>query len=371
MSEGTVLLVVGLVAGGAGRHVHELAAGLLDRGWRVRVACPVTVATRYAFADLGVDVVRAPIGSRPNPRADGTAVRALRAAAREADVVHAHGMRAGALVAVAVRRGTPVAVTLHNAAPEGGVQRRVFRWLERVIARRADVVLGVSSDLVADLRRRGARDVRLAVVASAPPRPPARTAADVRREFGDPSVLALVVGRLAPQKDLDLLLDAVAQIDPELGLTVVVAGDGPQRAALADRIRSENLPVRLLGVRDDVPDLLAAADLVVSSARWEGQPVWLQEAMHAGRPAVATDVGGTAAIVGDAGVLVPHGDPGALGDAIERLAADTELRESLTEQAELRGRTLPDRAAVVMAAEAVYADMRRGPRVRPTDDDVG
>jgi glycosyltransferase involved in cell wall biosynthesis len=222
-------------------------------------------------------------------------------------------------------------------------------------------VLGVSPDLVERMRRLRARDVRLAVVAAAPSSSPTRAAPDVRQELGDPPVLGLTVGRLAAQKDLDLLLDAVARIDPALGLTVAVAGDGPERPALEERIARESLPVRLLGARDDVPDLLAAADLVISSARWEGQPVWLQEAMRAGRPAVATDVGGTAGIVGGGGLLVPHGDPSALRDAIERVAGDPELRQSLAAQADSRGRELPDRAAAVTDAEAVYDDMRHSP----------
>lgn len=358
MSGRRLLLVVGLVAGGAGRHVHELAAGLVELGWQVRVACPPEVEERYGFARVGAEVTPVRIGARPDPRADLPAIRDVRRAAQGAAVVHAHGLRAGALASLAVPRRVPLAVTLHNAAPERGVQRVVFDMLERVVARRADVVLAVSPDLVEIMQRRGARDVRLAVVAAASGTPAAREAADVRRELGDPQVLAVSVGRLASQKDFDLLLDATALLDPGLGVQVAVAGDGPERRRLEERIARESLPVRLLGSRADVPDLLRAADFVVSAARWEGQPVWLQEAMHAGRPAVATEVGGTAGIVGDAGLLVPHGRPDLLATAISRLAGDAELRKSLTEQANSRGAALPDRASALAAAIDVYDDMR-------------
>lgn len=371
MTHDAVLLVVGQVAGGAGRHVHELAAGLTDRGRRVRVACPAVVEQRYDFAGLGVEVVPVEIGDRPHPRADAAAVRALRAAARAVGVVHAHGIRAGALAALAGRRGVPLVVTLHNSAPAARPQRMLFRLLERLVARRAEVVLAVSPDLLEEAARGGAQDVRLAVVASAPPRAPERSTAEVRRELGDPPVLALTVGRLAAQKDLDLLLDATARVDTRLDVQVFVAGDGPDRGRLAERISAERLPVRLLGARDDVPDLLNAADLVISSARWEGQPVWLQEAMHAGCPTVATDVGGTRTIVANAAILVRHGDPRALADAIERVAADPDLREVLAARSRAQARALPDRADAVTAVESVYNEVRRGCRGNRAVDDVG
>ena len=88
-----------------------------------------------------------------------------------------------------------------------------------------------------------------------------------------------------------MLLDAAAALH-RLDLLTVVAGDGPLRAGLQRRIDDEGLPVRLLGRRDDVPDLLAAADVVVSTApSGRGSPLGLQEALHAGAAVVATDAG--------------------------------------------------------------------------------
>ena len=213
------------------------------------------------------------------------------------------------MAVLAVGRGpVPVVATLHNAAPSGAVTGAVYAALERVVALRSALVLGVSADLVERMRRLGARRTGLAVVAAPPPRAAARDRYAVHADLGigARTSLAVVVARLAPQKGLDLLLDAQRELlGDDLDLLTVVAGDGPLRAHLQDRIDAEGLPVRLLGHRDDVPDLLAAADVVVSSAVWEGQPVGIQEALHAGAAVVATDVGGTAAVVGDAALLVP------------------------------------------------------------------
>src|SRR5699024_9668481 len=126
----------------------------------------------------------------------------------------------------------------------------------------------------------------------------------------------LVIARLAPQKGLHDLLDAAARLGDGAGVRIRIAGEGPLHEELAARIRAEALPVELLGRREDVPELLAAADLVVSAARWEGQPVALQEALQAGRAILATDAGGTRWVTGEAACLVPVGDARALAAAI-------------------------------------------------------
>ena len=276
-----------------------------------------------------------------------------------ADVVHAHGLRAAAVAVLAAGRGSvPVVATLHNAAPSGALTGAVYAALERVVALRSALVLGVSADLVERMRRLGARRTGLAVVAAPPVRAVGRDRYTVRADLGigGRTALAVVVARLAPQKGLDLLLDAHRELTAgePLDLVTVVAGEGPLRAGLQSRIDAEQLPVRLLGQRDDVPDLLAAADVVVSSAVWEGQPVGIQEALHAGAAVVATDVGGTAAVVGDAAILVPGGDPVSLGRAIRDVVVHGAVRDNLRSRAVERAGELPTEADALEAALAAY-----------------
>jgi glycosyltransferase involved in cell wall biosynthesis len=364
-----VLMVTGLVAGGVGRHVEQLTRGLTARGHRVVVACPPPVAAAFSLADAGATVVEVEIGARPAPHRDHRAVSRIRDAMGSVEVVHAHGLRAGALTAAARRRWPrdaaspppPLVVTHHNAAPERTVASVVHRGLERMVVRGADVLLAVSPDLVRRARELGAARADLAVV-PATPRPVVRDAHQVRADLElDPADRLLVgVGRLAPQKGFDHLLEAMAllrDVHPEAVL--VLAGDGPQREALQHRIDREDLRVRLLGHRDDVPDLLAAADLVVSAARWEGQPVWLQEALAVGAPVVATDVGGTATVLGRAGLLVPGDDPlavpAALAEQVARVLADPALREELAASSTARAAELPSVQEAVDAALAAYA----------------
>lgn len=355
-----ILLALGTSTGGVGRHVHDLADGLLAAGHDVVVAAPESVARAFGYADLGATVVPLEVTDRPHVTKDLATVRALRAAAAGVDIVHAHGLRVGALAVLAGRgpHRAPLVVTLHNAAPAGAVSGTIHAGLERLVARGADLVLGVSTDLVDAQQRLGARRAALAVVPAATMPVVAKDRYAVRSEFAiEPRVPLLVtVARLAPQKDLDLLLDAVAILTSRHDLEVasLVAGDGPLRAHLETRARTEGLPVHVLGHRRDVPDLLAAADIVVSTARWEGQPVALQEALHLGTAIVATDAGGTADVVQDAAILVPVGDAESLASALADVLRHGSVRDDLRSKAMHRSGTLPTREEAIEAALTAY-----------------
>ncbi len=351
-----VLLVLGTSAGGVGRHVQGLAGLLAGAGHHVLIACPAAVAAAFDL-DEHATVVPVELSDRPHPLRDALAVRDLAGLTRGADVVHAHGLRAGGLAVLATTRSrTPLVTTLHNAAPSGAVTGSVYAALERVVARGSDLVLGVSADLVARMDRLGARRTGAAVVPAPPGRLPSADRYAVHAGLGldARTSLGVVLARLAPQKGLDLLLDAHRDLT-DLDLLTVVAGDGPMREHLQQRIDSEDLPVRLLGRRADIADLLAAADVVISSALWEGQPVGLQEALHAGAAIVATDVGGTAAVVGDAAVLVPGADAVSLSRAIRDVVCHGGVRDNLRSKAVERAGELPTDADALAAAVAAYA----------------
>ncbi|GAA3160613.1 glycosyltransferase family 4 protein [Planomonospora alba] len=357
-----VALVLGTSAGGVGRHVAMLAGGLAGRGCRVVVAGPPSTEETFRFTRLGVGFVPVPISDRPRPAGDLRAVRELRRL-RGAHAVHAHGLRAGALAALALTgTGTPLAVTLHNAATAQGAVGAVYRLLERIVARRADRVLVVSPDLGERMSALGAGRVTAAVVPAPQLPAPGRTAQEVRAALGaDDRPILLTVARLAQQKGLETLLDAAAELasGPSPRPLFLVAGEGPLRGDLQRRIDRDGLPVRLLGARDDVADLLGAARALVVPSRWEGQPLSVQEALRAGTPVVATAVGGIPPMVGEGGLLVPYGDAAALAGALARVLADDVLVRRLAGEAARRGRELPGEREALDAVAEVYRDLRR------------
>ncbi|MGC5012028.1 glycosyltransferase family 4 protein [Streptosporangium sp. DT93] len=363
---GRVALVLGTSAGGVGRHVAMLAGGLARRGHRVVVAGPPSTGLAFGFAGLGARFVPVPISDRPRPPDDLRALRALRSL-RGADVVHAHGLRAGALAALALTgTGTPLLVTLHNAATAGGAVGAVYGLLERVVARRADRILVVSPDLGERMTLLGARRVEAAVVPAPPLVPSTRRPGDIRAELGTGDrAIFLTVARLAQQKGLETLLDVAGAVRDALregepgaaysGPVFLVAGEGPLHEELRRRIDREELPVLLLGPRTDVADLLAVARALVVPSRWEGQPLVVQEALRAGTPVVATAVGGIPAMTGEAGVLVPYGDVAAMRDAVTELLAGGGRVRELADAATRRGRALPGEAEALEAVLTAYA----------------
>jgi glycosyltransferase involved in cell wall biosynthesis len=357
-----VVQVLGSSAGGVARHVAQVAGALAARGDQVIVAGPAGLRPTVAPAGVGFHAVE--IADRPHA-SDVAAVARLASVARGADAVHAHGLRAGALAVLAVR-GAPrrpgtarprVVVTLHNL-PVGGAAVRAFSTvLGTVVARGADVVLGVSGDLVALTRSQGARVADRALV-PAPARPDATgDVAATRDALGivPGEDLVVTVARLAPQKGLGTLVDAAAAAAGHRpGLRWVVAGDGPLLGDLEAQVAATGAPVRLLGRREDVADLMAAADVVVSTAVWEGQPLAVQEALALGAAVVATDAGGTREVTEDAAVLVPVGDAGALADAVVGVLADPERAGALREAALARAAALPTLPDVLRQLDRVY-----------------
>ncbi len=387
-----VAFVLGTSAGGTGRHVKMLAAGCAERGIPVEVLGPAQADHAFGFtasARSPADPTSPPapvtfaavdIGDRPRLLADLRAIARLRRliTAGQADLVHAHGLRAGALTAIALalarrRRGVPVplAVTVHNAPPEGGLTGAIYRVLELIVARNADSVLCVSPDLEHRMRAAGAPRVGRAVVLAPLVSLAAQPAGQARSKPGDvpagtrgPVVLA--VGRLAAQKGFGTLLAAAAHwrdMRPEPVLVIV--GEGPLEAELKGQAAALGVTVEFAGPRPDVPELLAAAAVFVLPSAWEGQSLALQEAMRAGVPIVATRAGGTPALVGeDAAVLIPPGSPERLASVVRAVLTEPALAARLRAAALARAHALPTEADAVAAVLAEYDLLTRGGSVR-------
>jgi glycosyltransferase involved in cell wall biosynthesis len=417
-----VTLVLGTSAGGTGAYVRMLAAGLADRRISVSVTGPSAADARFSFSAVpGVSFTPVEIGDRPRAGDLAAIVRLRRLLLRTRGngprgtspgsgyVAHAHGLRAGALTVLALllvrgRRRPGVVVTVHNAPPAGAGTGLVYRLLERIAARGADLVLCVSPDLEQRIRAAGARHVRMAVIAApaaspgpaaglapAPPGPaslasdgpPSAVPAADGSAFGGPASgeetagawpiipsagrpIVLAVGRLAAQKGFGVLVEAaVAWRDLDPAPLVVIAGDGPLAGELRARAGELGVDVLFLEHRGDVPALLAAADVFVLPSRWEGQPLVLQEALRAGTPIVATRVGGIPGLTGqDTALLIPPEDAGALAAAVRAVLTDPPLAAALRVAAVTRAAALPSEADAVSAALDAYASLRRSTGLR-------
>lgn len=318
--------------GGGSRVILAIAAGARDAGHDVTV---LTTDPRFEaiLADAGITVLAEDwVRRRPHPWHDLRGVTALQRHLQHEryDVVHTHTTRGGVLGRLSAHRaGTPTvlhtahgfAVAEHDAAWK---QAAVFA-VERVAAGWCDHIVTVSHHHARWATARGVRPHgSLRVIPNGVPDVFATTS-DRSRSRRGPTLVH--VGRLAHGKGIDVLLEAVAILrrtaGSSAGVHLVVAGDGPASAelhALADHL-GVTTAVTWLGHRDDVGAVLAAADVVVLPSLREGLSLALLEAMAAGRPIVATNLGGTAEALagGRGGVLVPPGDVVAVARAVGRL----------------------------------------------------
>jgi uncharacterized membrane protein, putative virulence factor len=354
-----VLELSAQAAGGVRAHIRQVSQLLAKDGHQVLLAGPSNVISPADGAVSGAcpRTYQIDIGARPSG-ADLKALRQLKQLAATVEVIHAHGLRAGALAVLAAKRlpaakRPRVVVTLHNLPVGSAPTRLVGKALHLVVVKGADYVLTVSPDLLKKAKQLGLKAGEIAVV-PAPARGcmdhvaqpeisqdsaqslDAGSGVDSGSGYGassdtdyDAAPCLLTIARLAPQKGLDLLLEAATLIKQRgIDFTWLVAGDGPLKAQLNQQIDDAALPVKLLGRREDIGALLSQADVVVQTSYWEGQPLTLREAMQAGRAIVATDVGGSAYTLAGCGQLVePQAGP--LADAVVAVISDPKRRETL------------------------------------------
>lgn len=290
----------------------------------------------------------------------GRALRDLRA-----DVVHSHLSTANVssrVAALALRR--PHLTTIHTVPGPSAEDSRPRAFADGWSSRLSRCLVAPSVE-VAEAYRAAFRlpASRMRVIPNVPAAEPPASGFDreaLRREVGGEGVelLVLAVARLQPEKGIDDLVSAAAELQPRLpGLRVAVAGSGPEEAALRRQIESAGLAGSffLLGSRSDVGALLAAADVFCLPSRHEGLPLSLLEAMQAGLACVATRVGGVPGAIADGvdGFLVEPAAPGALAEALERSLREEDRRLAMGAKA----RDLVRERYAASAAADAYADL--------------
>lgn len=342
-----VLLVIdSLGVGGAEALLPTFLRHIDRRRFDVRVLTLSIVGTNHIQAD-----VRDSCGSLtqwPGRRLRNLGrIRELANAieAQDADLVHTHLLYSNVQASIAARlTGRPVVATLHNVHQHNPRFKRMVeaRALRATRARALAVSHEVSRSYRGPLRLSAHQltvvpnAIDLNRFASLSSEAIQRTRRDALAGAAGP--LLVGVGRVVPQKGFAILARAAATVHERYPQArFVIAGraaDGWQ--AVEHEINRCGMAgvFRLLGQRDDVPQLLAAADVYVSPSLSEGAPVTLLEAMAAGTPVVATRVGGVPEIINDGenGLLVPAGDDGALARALARLLDDHALAGRLADR---------------------------------------
>jgi glycosyltransferase involved in cell wall biosynthesis len=365
-------LVTRLNIGGPAHHCMVLTGGLADEFPTV-LAAGRPDPGEGELVDRNVSVRYIPLERPIRPSADVRALAAARALLREVRpaILHTHMAKAGTVgrIAAATVRPRPRTIhTFHGHVLDGYFRptvRQAFVATERLLARSTDVLVAVSPQVRDDLLALGIGTperwrviplgLRLEPFAAV-----TEPTGQLRRRLGVPADAPLVgaVGRLVAIKDLATLVGAVARL-PKVHLALI--GDGEQRAALERIIASLGIEgrVHLPGWADDVAAWVADLDVVALTSRNEGTPVALIEALAAGRPVVATSVGGVPFVIRDgvSGWLVPPGDPVAVAEALAACLGDPAeaARRAEAGRAEVLARFPADR--LVGDVRALYREV--------------
>jgi glycosyltransferase involved in cell wall biosynthesis len=370
-----------LNVGGAALSVLELAAEQQRRGHDVLVVAGRIPAgeesMEHVAVELGVPHRRVPALQRElSPRADLEATMVLRSLLRSwrPDVLHTHTSKAGAtgrLAALTAGRARPRALVhqFHGHVLEeyfSPRRQRVFQLVERALARSTGAIVAVSDEVRNDLLRlhiASPEKIRVIAYGFDLDRR-VRVSADARRSkraslgIENGSFVLGWAGRLtAIKRPLDLVR-VTATVD---GATLVLAGDGDLRHELERLVDELGVPdrVRLLGYVDDIASVYAASDVFLLVSANEGTPVVAIEALAAGIPVVATDAGGTRAVVddGETGLLAPVGDIETIADHIRRLRDDPALRATLGEAGARRMRDRFSTARMADDVDVLYREL--------------
>jgi glycosyltransferase involved in cell wall biosynthesis/uncharacterized membrane protein len=272
------------------------------------------------------------------------------------DVVHVHSSKVGVLgrLAAALAGVRIRFFTVHgwSFAAYGGLAARLFLWAERLVRPLTTSVICVShATREQGVAARACKARRTVVIHNA-----VDTTSFVQRRQAEGPPRIISVARFAFPKDFATLIGALGTISADYRATLV--GEGPARPDIATALEMQGLEAKaeLLGARGDVPYLLALSDIFVLSSRSEGHPISVLEAMAAGLPVVATDVGGVAESVvhRQTGLLVPAGDVRSLAAALEQLIEDAELRRRLGAAGRDRAREFFDLPRFRAAHLALY-----------------
>lgn len=266
-------------------------------------------------------------------------------------IVHTHAAKGGTLgraatvLAFPIRSRRPVVIhTYHGHSLTGyfsGPKARFYTLVERLLAAPTDVLLAVSGEVRDDLVGLGVAPASkfrvmplgfdLSPFSGDADRSSRRRALRALWGIDDGEVAVTLIARLVPIKRVDRFLDVAQRVSVGRAVRFVIVGDGELGAALKASSQAQALGDRLIwaGFRRDIPDICYASDVVMLTSDNEGTPVSLIEAQAAAVPVVATDVGGTRAVVhdGETGLLAPPGDNGDLAAALGRLLDDQPLRE--------------------------------------------
>ncbi|MDJ0774219.1 MAG: glycosyltransferase family 4 protein [Mastigocoleus sp. MO_167.B18] len=320
--------------GGAQVHVRDLAIYLNQQGHKVLVITGIFGLYNTVLKNNGVESIACDTFiQKISPLQDWQTLHFLIKTIRKfkPDVVTTHSSKAGILGRLASKlTNTPCVFTAHGWAFTEGIpepSRSIYQWIERLTEPLADKIICVSErDRIIGINS-GIRSDKLLTVHNGMPEISNELKAS---QNSSDDIKIFMVARFDKQKDHLTLIKAFQTIS---GAQLNLVGDGPNFEEIKNYVNQIGIPERVnfLGFRDNVAEILPQADIFTLISNWEGFPLTIIEAIRAGLPVVASDVGGVAEAIidGSTGYLIPRGDVEVLRNRLQKLVEDEKLRKDM------------------------------------------
>lgn len=353
-------IIWSLGLGGAERVVINLAKGL-DKARFNPMVCCLNEAGEFAaeLESAGIKV----IALHKKSKADITVIAKLITVITENNIqiVHTHlwGANFWGRIAAKFAKVPVIIATEHNV----DIWKSGLNFiLDRLLARISDKIIAVSQSVKGFYIKQGIPAGKIEVIYNGISLDPRCSILDARKSFGlsDGESLLAVVGRLVEQKGHRYLFEALSMLNGRRKVKLLVIGDGPEQQRLADSVQRLGLGAKIIftGLRKDVREFIRGIDILVLPSLREGLPVAALEAMAAGKPVIATNVGGTPELIsdGETGLLVKPADPLALSGALEKLLSDRQLAQTMGERGRKRVENYFSLAKMINETEKLYEE---------------
>ena len=329
-------VITSLRTGGAERLMVDLLPRLQERGLQVELAVFDGTPTDFMTALKSEGIPIHALGMGVRAMHSPCCIPALRRLMRQFDVIHTHNTPCQFSVAIASvgMKQAPKLVTTEHSTMNRRRNSFLFRHLDKWMYGRYNKIIGVSDSTTLSLLNylHGLQQpitINNGIAVDAFHH--ATAAQDIMEAFGQNKRLVMSAAFRYP-KDHETVIRALHLLPDDYHL--LLAGDGNRRKIVEEFGAQEQLSQRVhfLGNRNDVANVLKAADVIVMSSRYEGLSLSSLEGLASGRPVVASDVPGLREIVGNAGILFPQGDAQALAKTILALEEDSKLRQQTIEK---------------------------------------
>lgn len=344
MKKTKILYIIRRAEGGMKKHLLILLNMLSKDKYELAVGCSFDKKTEKDLKNIGIKIYHIDISDGLKLTADWKTVRSIKLVIDDfkPDIVHLHGAKASLIGRLAcIKKKVKIVTTIHNFPDYNKMnylKRYIYLKLNKYLNKKTSKIITVSNALKDEIiKNENVDEKKIVTIYNCLDFP---LYSNIKHEnlrekydLDDDTLIVGCISRLIPSKGIKDLIEAAKILDKDINIYYFIIGDGPLRGYLENLTNGLNLKnVIFLGYRNDIQNILQNIDIFVLPSYIEGFGISIIEAMYAGKPVIATNVGGIPEIIKNNinGILINPGSPNDMANAIRALAIDSSTRERLS-----------------------------------------